>query len=159
NIQADELPEEWEGYSALEALIWMDGRANEIRSTAQIDALRQWISGGGTFCVARANTINLDARITELLPVKLGSTRELETLGGGRFPPGPTVVLESSVRKGAIRAEASGVPLVVEASRDAGRVLFAAFNPSNAPFQGWGGTASLWRWLLNLGPAPKPTPN
>jgi hypothetical protein len=159
NIQADELPEEWEGYSALEALIWLDGRANEIRSTAQMDALRHWISAGGTFCVARANTVNLDTRITELLPVKLGSTRELDSMGVGHFPAGPVVVLESSVRKGAIRAEAHGVPLVVEASRDAGRVTFAAFNPAFAPFQGWSGNAAFWKWLLNLRPPPKPNPN
>ncbi|HVE39212.1 MAG TPA: hypothetical protein VNM14_04945 [Planctomycetota bacterium] len=159
NIQADELPEEWSAYSALEALIWMDGRANEMRSNAQIEALRQWISAGGTFCVARANTLNLDSRITELLPVTLGSTRELQSLGGARFPSGSVVVLESAVRRGAIRAEASGVPLVVEASRDAGRVTFAAFNPSNAPFQGFSGNAELWTWLLNITPAPKPNPN
>jgi hypothetical protein len=161
NIQADELPEEWQCYSALEALIWLDGRANEIRSTAQVDALRQWISSGGTFCVARANTVNLDPRVTDLLPVKLGSTRELKSLagGGGGFPEAPAVVLDSSLRKGAIRAEAAGVPLVVEASRDAGRVMFAAFDPSSAPFQGWKRAPAFWTWLLNLGPAPKPNPN
>jgi hypothetical protein len=160
HIVPDELPEDWSAYSALEALIWMDGRANEIRSTAQVEALRHWISSGGTFCVARANTVAIaGSPIADLLPVTLGATRELESLGGGRFPPGPTAVLESSVRKGAVRAEASGVPLVVEASRDAGRVIFAAFNPSNVPFQGWSGMPSLWRWLLQLAPAPKPAPD
>jgi hypothetical protein len=160
SIQPDELPEERGGYSALEALIWMDGRANEMRSSAQLDALRQWISSGGNFCVARANVLNLSGSpIADLLPVKLGATRELESLGGGRFPPGSAAVLECSVRKGAVRAEASGVPLVVEASRDAGRVTFAAVNPANPPFQGWAGAPGFWKWLLKAGPLPKPNPN
>jgi len=38
NIQPDELPEEWQSYAPLAALVWMDGRANEIRSSAQVEA-------------------------------------------------------------------------------------------------------------------------
>jgi hypothetical protein len=158
NIQPDELPEEWQSYAPLEALVWMDGRANEIRSSAQVDALRQWISTGGKFCVARSNTVNLaGSPIADLLPVKLGATRELDSLGGG-FPRGPVVVLESTVRKGAIRAEASGVPLVVEAAHDAGRVTFAAFNPAHPPFAAWTGAPEFWKWLLDIAPAAKPAP-
>jgi hypothetical protein len=155
NIQPDELPEDWQGYAALEALVWMDGRANEIRSAAQVDALKQWISTGGRFCVARANTVDLGGTpVADLLPVKLGATRELASLGGGQLPDLGAVVLESTVRKGAIRAQSEGVPLVVEMNREAGRVTFAAFDPSRAPFTGWAGTKPFWRWLLDIGRAP-----
>jgi len=157
NISPDELPEEWQGYAALEALVWIDGRATEIRSTAQVDALRQWISTGGTFCVARGNTIDLAGTpIADLLPVKLGATRELASLGGGSLPEGSAVVLESTLRKGAIRAEAGGVPLVVETNRDAGRIVFAAFDPSRAPFTGWDRAKPFWKWLLSIGRAAPP---
>lgn len=159
NIQPDELPEDWKGYTALDALVWVDGRANEMRSTAQADALKQWISCGGTFCVARGNTVNLAGTpITELLPVKLGATRELPSLGGGRLPDGPAVVLDMTLKKGAVRAEASGAPLVVEANRDAGRVIVAAFDPGRPPFDGWTGAAPFWKWLLDFSPPPPPVP-
>jgi hypothetical protein len=157
NIAPDELPEEWQGYASLEALVWVDGRATEIRSAGQVDALRQWISSGGTFCVARGNTIDLAGTpIAELLPVKLGATRELDSLGGGNLPDGGTVVLETTLRKGAIRAESGGVPLVVETNRDAGRVIFAAFDPSRPPFTAWNRAKPFWKWLLSIGQAGPP---
>jgi hypothetical protein len=159
NLQADELPEEWQAYGALEALVWIDGRATEIRSSAQVDALKQWISSGGKFCVARANAIDLaGTAIAELLPVRLGSIRQMESLGGGRFPEGPegkAAVLECVVRQGAVRADREGIPLVVESSRDAGRILFLAADPSREPFSGWSGAGPFWRWLLRI-PAPQP---
>ena len=158
NIAPDELPEDWQGYASLEALLWLDGRATEIRSPAQVDALRQWISTGGTFCVARGNAIDLAGTpIADLLPVKLGATRELSSLGGGALPEGSAVVLESTVRKGAIRAETQGVPLVVEADRDAGRITFAAFDPSRPPFSGWSEAKPFWKWLLSIGKAGPPS--
>jgi hypothetical protein len=107
--------------------------------------------------VARGNTIDLGGTpIAELLPVKLGTTRELASLGGGALPEGPAVVVDSTVRKGAIRAESGGVPLVVEANRDSGRVTFAAFDPSRAPFTGWSGAKPFWKWLLSIGRAGPP---
>lgn len=158
NIGADELPEEWQGYSALEALVWMDGRANEIRSSAQVGALKQWISGGGKFCVARGNTVDLAGTpIAELLPARLGATRELASLGGGPLPDAACVVLDCSPKKGAVlRAEAGGVPLVVQAARDAGRITFAAFDPGRSPFSEWSGAKTFWKWLLDIDRAPPP---
>ncbi len=158
NMQPDELPEEWQGYSALEALVWIDGRANELRSTAQVDALKQWISSGGKFCVARGNTVDLGGTaIADLLPTKLGATKQLASLGGGPLPDAPAIVLENGPRKGAlVRAESSGIPLVVQAPRDAGRVTFAAFDPSRAPFSDWSGSKAFWKWLLDIDKAPPP---
>src|SRR5579862_6900668 len=156
-LQADELPEDWQGYSSLEALIWLDGRATELRSSAQVDALKRWISGGGRFYVARANTLNFAGTpIADLLPVTLGAGRELDSLGDSRFPDGPILVIENTLRKGAIRAEAHGVPLVTEASQDAGRVTFVAMDPSRAPFTGSLLAKGFWDWLLGLGPPPPP---
>ena len=161
NIQPDELPEEWQGYATLEALVWIDGRATEIRSSAQVDALKQWISSGGKFCVARGNAVGLaGTAIADLLPVKLGASRELTLALGGRFPPGHAAVLDSVVRKGAIRAEQEDVPLVVESAQDAGRIVFVAADPSREPFTGWDSAIPFWRWVLQIpGPLPPARPN
>jgi hypothetical protein len=48
------------------------------------------------------------------------------------------------------------VPLVVEANRDAGMVSFAAFDPSRAPFTGWSGAKTFWKWMLSIGRAGPP---
>lgn len=159
NIQPDELPEDWKGYNALEALVWMDGRATEIRSSAQVDALKHWISCGGTFCVARSNTVALAGTpIMDLLPAKVGASREIASLGGGKLPDGPTAILDLTPKKGAVRADTSGTPLVIEANRDGGRVIVAAFDPSKPPFRDWSGSIGFWKWLLDLSPPPPPTP-
>ena len=156
-LQADELPEDWKGYSSLEALIWLDGRPTELRSAAQTDALKRWISSGGKLYVARANAMNFTGTpIADLLPVKLGAGRELESLEGSQFPAGPALVLENTVRKGAIRAESHGVPIVTESSQDAGRITFVAVDPSRAPFSGSRVATEFWKWLLKLGPVPPP---
>jgi hypothetical protein len=151
-LQADELPESWQGYTSLEALLWLDGRATELRSTAQVDALKQWISTGGRLYVARANSLNLAGTpIAELLPVKLGAGREVESLDT-HFPEGRALILENTLRKGHIRAEADGVNLVTESPRDAGRITFVAVDPTRPPFLGSPKTADFWTWLLEMGP-------
>jgi hypothetical protein len=156
-LQADELPEDWQGYSPLDALIWLDGRATELRSAAQLDALRKWISGGGKFYVARANTLSFSGTpIADLLPVKLGAGRELEGLGDSRFPEGPVLVLENTRKRGVLRAAAQEVPLVTEAPQDGGLVTFVAFDPSRPPFSKSIRSKAFWQWLLKLGPPPPP---
>lgn len=154
-LQADELPEDWQGYSSLQALIWLDGRATELRSAAQLDALRRWISGGGRFYVARANTLSFSGTpIAELLPVKLGAGRELEGLGDPRFPEGALLVLENTRRRGVIRAAAQDLPLVTEAPQDGGLITFIAFDPTHPPFTKSIRSKAFWQWLLKLGPPP-----
>jgi hypothetical protein len=156
-LQADELPEDWKGYTALEALVWLDGRATELRSSAQVDALKRWISSGGRLYVARANTLNFAGTpIADLLPVKLGAGRELDSLEGTAFPPGPALVLENSSRGGVVRAGSHGVALVTEGSQDAGRVTFIALDPTHPPFSGSPLAKDFWKWLLKPGPLPAP---
>ena len=70
-LSAEELPEDWQGYAALDALVWLDGKATELRSAAQADALKQWISSGGNFYLARGNALDLGGTpVADLLPVK-----------------------------------------------------------------------------------------
>lgn len=150
-LSADELPEDWQGYSSLAALVWLDGKATELRSSAQAEALRQWISSGGRFFLARGNALNLGGTpIAELLPVKLGATREVTFSGHDRVPDGKTVILESSLRSGVVRSVADGLPLVVETGRDAGRVTFVAFDPTRDSFAASDKARAFWKWLLKL---------
>lgn len=152
-LPADELPEDWQGYSSLEALVWLDGKATELRSAAQVDALKQWISTGGKFYVARGNALDFGGTpVADLLPVKLGSTLEVADLGRNHFPKGPTVILDSTLRGGIVRAAADGHSLVVEGSRDAGRVTFVSFDPTRDSFASTPQAKTFWKWLLRIEP-------
>jgi len=151
-LPAEELPEDWQVYAALDALIWLDGKATDLRSGAQADALRQWISTGGRFTVARGNALDLSGTpVADLLPVKLGTTRQVEGIRENHMPVGPTVLLESTRRSGVVRAATEdGTPIVVEASRDACLVTFVAFDPSRESFAASEDGKDFWKWLLHF---------
>lgn len=151
-LPAEELPEDWQGYAALDALIWLDGKATDLRSGAQADALKQWISSGGRFTLARGNALDLGGTsVADLLPVKLGATRPVVGTRENHLPVGPTVLLESSRRGGIVRAATEdGIPVVVEASRDAGLVTFVAFDPSQESFAASEDGRDFWKWLLHF---------
>jgi len=159
-LPAEDLPEDWKGYAALDALIWLDGKATELRSAAQADALKQWISSGGNFYLARGNALDLAGTpVAELLPVRLGSTRQVTGARQNHMPPGSVVLLDSSLRGGALRAATEdGIPVVVEGRRDAGRVTFVAFDPSREAFAASDDGKAFWTWLLrfeNRPPVPE----
>src|SRR4029079_3342327 len=125
-MPAEELPEDWQGYAALDALIWLDGKGTDLRSGAQADALKQWISAGGRFVLARGNALDLGGTsVADLLHVKLGTTRQVQSDRYNHMTFWPSVLLESTLRSGVVRsATKDGTPIVVEASRDAGLVTF-----------------------------------
>lgn len=161
-IRPENLPEDWKGYEGLEALVWLDGRPSDVRTPAQLDALRTWVSSGGRLVVARAHTVGIDkSAIADLLPVSFKGGREvaglgaLSTLPGVKDSPAGRAALQTVARlRGKIRLEQDGNLLVVEAPHDAGRVTFVAFDPSRAPFAGWADAQAFWAWLLALPPAP-----
>jgi hypothetical protein len=155
-LSAEELPEDWQGYAALDALVWLDGKATELRSAAQADALKQWISSGGNFTLARGNTLDLGGTpVADLLPVKLGATRQVTGSRENHLPAGPLVILDSVRRAGVLRAATEdGSPVVVEARRDSGRVTFVAFDPARESFAASDEGKEFWKWLLRLEKRP-----
>lgn len=157
-VRPEHLPEDAKGYSGLEALLWLDGRPSDVRSQAQLDALRTWVSSGGRLLVARAHTVGLEnSAVAELLPVAFKGGRDVDALaslatlpGAKSAPDGKAALLGSTVLRGRVRLKEGALPLVVEAPQDAGRVTFIAFDPARAPFAGWADAKVFWAWLLSL---------
>ena len=50
-VRPANLPEEWQGYSPLHALLWLDGDVSDLRSPSQMQAIKTWISAGGRLIV------------------------------------------------------------------------------------------------------------
>jgi hypothetical protein len=164
----EQLPDDRRGYAALHALVWLDGKAVEVRSPAQLDALSSWVSCGGRLVVARANDVGIAGTpLAKLLPVRMRGVREsdgLPALAGipgasGPGPAGRTLVMDVDVLRGhpSIR-DPDGRALIVQALHDAGSVTFAAFDPARAPAAGWAHAARLWAQLLGLPAAATPVP-
>jgi hypothetical protein len=166
-LAPERLPEDWRGYAALEALIWLDGKATEMRSPAQLEALRAWVSSGGRLVVARANDVGIGGTpLMKLLPVRTRGGKEVDGLeglaavpGASGAPQGRTMILESSLLRGHAPLLQDGIPLVVESAHDAGRVTFVAFDPSRTPFTQWKEARRFWSWLLQAPPRPDRGPN
>jgi hypothetical protein len=156
----EHLPEDWRAYAAVDTLLWLDAKASELRSQAQVDALRTWIELGGRFVVARASEIGLAGTpIADLVPAEIQGGRPLASLKalarpGGTTPDGQALVLVSKPL-GRVRLEQDGVPLLVEASRGAGSTLFVAFDPTKEPLVSWKGLARFWTWATPVLPAPE----
>lgn len=157
----EHLPEDWRGYAGVEAVVWLDARASDLRSQAQADALAGWVAAGGTLAVSRSGEAGLAGTpLADLLPVAVNGAREdtLEALSslGPPAPPGRALVLDSTLLRGSALLRQGERPLVASVPRGAGRVVFLAFDVTQAPFDGWSGAPNFWTWLLR--PAPPAPP-
>ena len=154
------LPEDWRGYSSIDALVWTGADPNTFQSSAQIDALRKWISCGGRWIFDRSSVpLLLQSPLADLVQVETGRTREvaaLESLGAvlGSDLKGPAIIVEAVPRRGIVLARHEDHPLVVDTAHDGGRVTFLAFDPSLDPFATPENGGLLWKWLLEWTPRP-----
>lgn len=156
----EHLPEDWRAYASLDTLVWLDAKASDLRSQAQVDALRAWIEFGGRLVLARSSEIGLSGTpIADLLPVELKGSRSLPALSElsrfGGAPDGQTLVLDS-VPRARVRLAQSGLPLVVEGALGAGTSIFVAFDPAKEPISKWDGAAKFWSWVAPVRAAPDP---
>ena len=148
------LPEDWRGYSSIDALVWSRADPNLFHSSAQLEALRKWISCGGRWIIDRSSIdMLLQSPLADLVPVAPGPAREvrdLETLGllMGADLKGPVPIMEVTPRRGTNLAWHGELPLIVDALQDGGRVTFLAFDPNLDPFSEAETGASFWKWLL-----------
>ncbi len=161
----EHLPEDWRAYASVDTLVWLDAKASDFRSQAQVDALRTWIQFGGRFILARASEIGLAGTpVADLLPVTLKGGRPLAALSalapvGGSVPEGRAIVLDSVAERGGVRLVQDGMPLLVEGSLGAGTSIFVAFDPSKEPFAKWPGAGKFWAWAAPARPAPEASGN
>jgi hypothetical protein len=105
--------------------------------------------------VARANDAGLPgSALAEILPVTPRGTVTLDALElFGKRLDGRVSVLDGTVKSGRVAVRQGAVPLVVDAPRDGGRVIFIGFDPSARPFAGSEHAAGFWTALLGK-PAP-----
>ncbi len=157
----DEMPDRWYGFSTLTALVWLDADAGMVRDPATIEALRQWVAGGGHLVIARSNTVGLTGTFLEqFAPVTIaGSTTNADWsplqkfAGSSKEPEGEEAMLQVRPRNGTILAGASNRPLIVRAPLGRGRVTFLAFD-AGPLLDKWEGAERFWTQLLELPPPP-----
>ena len=139
-----ELPERWEGYDAVDAIILGDLPPGGV-TVMQERALVEWVRGGGTLIV---NPGGRRARyegtlIEKVLPVKILGTRLVKALPAvaeiyGRIPASPERIglTEAVVSDGVVSLRMGRFPLVVSRHEGVGRVVFVAFDLSSERLSG-----------------------
>jgi len=141
-------------------LIVLSNNASDTLTSAQFDALRAWVAGGGTLLVAGGT----DARKTmaPLPPDLLAATfrsagsasalPELARLSGDPVAArGPAAYSVATARPGAaVLAAHGGIPLAVDAPLGRGYLVYSAVEPDQSPLQSWPLTAQgdFWARLL-----------
>ncbi len=151
--------------------IVLDNFTTANLNTAQLQALQTWVDQGGTLILAGGPAWRraLSSLPAGLVPVSLNGTA---TVGPGTplLPPdapgtGPssvhsTVTVSTATIPASTAAQftsdevilaAGATPLIVQAHRGEGTILYLAFDPTLEPILSWQGASTLWAGLLQRG--------
>jgi hypothetical protein len=157
-LQMADLPEDAALLASLDTLIFSGADTSSL-SIAQRTALSTWVAGGGQLVITSG--AGWQAGLADLAPVQPQGSRDLDGLdalagwsGAGDSLVGKTVIGLGSLKPGAAALVQQGdVPLVANASRGLGKVIYLAFDPALAPFSAWSGREDFFRRLLEPLPA------
>ncbi len=160
HLRLDDLPPSYQGWKGLGVLVLDDVDAGSL-SPEQRAALETWVAEGGTLVVAsRPGGGDSTGALSDLLPVAVNGTRDLDALdglsnyaGGAFVPAGRSTVGNASPNPGT--AESSRMLAIQDgtvllASRDVGRgrVIYIGTSPALPPLKSWDGTVPLVKKLL-----------
>jgi len=153
-LDAGSIPEDAGAMSALDLLVISDFDASTL-TTAQLEALKAWISAGGAalFAGGASWQKTLAPLPKDLLPVTvagseaLTSIRSLVAAGGREFSTaGPFTVSRAAANSSSrIVLEEKGIPLVVHGDFGRGKVAYWALDLTLAPLRGWAGNLTFWQ--------------
>ncbi len=154
-LDPTDLPERVEAWNTLDRLIWQDVDAARL-TTAQMDALRGWVAGGGRLVITGGTSgpASLSAFPDQLLPYRPTTTTDVaaSTLGGllGEVPDDATDLPALTGELAAGRALATSGDRVVaaELAYGAGNVTVVGFDPTVDWIADSNIGEGLWRRLL-----------
>ncbi len=141
------------------------GAGAERLRAEQWRAIREWVLLGGTLVVpgGSGSIVAQLPALRPLLPVEVGSTRQLDSLSAvGEFagaspPKGSALISQARPKPTAFVLLRQGeVPLIVGQRYGMGTVFFLAFNPLDEPLQSYDARVALWERLLDYAPSQSP---
>jgi len=150
---AEPLPDKWKGYDSVDVILLGDISARTL-STAQRQAIIDWVYGGGRLIVSGgAHSQDLMGTFVEhILPVRIDGTRVLDSISSisPPFNGAQVVVASSELIDGskAMAAESDELPIIAEKELGHGKVLFLAFDYMDPAFSHWTGKIEMWQILL-----------
>ena len=124
-------------------------------SRAQLAALDTWLSAGGRMVIFGSLNFALyqDAALSRFLPVRVTGTQRITfkpSAGKGERSAalGGVWAQQSTLVNGKVLAESDGLPVLVEASRGRGRIIYFALDIGRPPLAQWDGLPKYLQTLL-----------
>lgn len=162
-LDADQLPESWAPYRALDALVLREPDVAAL-GPARVEAIKDWVSSGGTLLVTAAEKWRAmdDPSFTELLPVRVTGVRSAPAselpYPFSEHSGEVAVAVTEALRGDVLVGGADGSPFAAAARFGLGRVVFLAADPGALPDVAPESKGDLWAGLLSL-PPELPTDN
>lgn len=134
-------------------------------SRAQVLALDGWLTGGGKMIIVGSLNYALyqEPALAGFLPVRVNGAKQVSfapAVGADESKVSLAGVWaqSSTVVSGKVLSEADGIPVLVEASRGRGRVIYLALDIGRPPLSNWHGLAAYLEGLLTPAGADDPAP-
>jgi hypothetical protein len=154
-LDVTDLPDRVEAWGAVDRIIWQDTDSSRLE-TAQLDALRGWIAGGGRLVIVggTGGPATLSAFPDDLLPYRPTATTDVapsslvallgELPGDARDLP----ALSGDLAAGTVLASAGDRAVAAERRYGSGSVTIIGFDPTADWITGTRMAEGLWRRLV-----------
>lgn len=153
SIAPADLPGDARALLGVSHIVLYDQSLREL-SRAQALALESWLNAGGQLLVAGSINYALyrEPALARILPVQVHGVRQIT------FQPAPAEASPFSLAgvwaqsatatSGTVLLESDGIPLLVEARRGRGKILYLALDIGRPPLSGWDGLGTYLQKLL-----------
>ncbi|HEY2990291.1 MAG TPA: hypothetical protein VGL11_21430 [Candidatus Binatia bacterium] len=149
-----ELPSDARAYAGVAAIVLYEPSVRDL-SNAQSVALDAWLASGGKIVVLGSMHYALyqEPALSRFLPVRVTGLKSFAALPGLQKAYAASALTnipaqEAKVVEGKSVIEAEGAPILVEAGRARGKILYLALDVGRPPLAHWDGLGRLFRDLL-----------
>ncbi len=155
-VQPRNLSEKWMSYDGIDVVI-LRSFCQEDVSGHQVEALKQWVAGGGTLIITSGEHYNQyrSSFVEEMLDMRVLGMRKVTGLPSmvKRFGSGLKIDKDlylTEVYPGSSKVilKEKEVPLILTSNYGSGKVFFLSFDMSDELIRRWGGAANLLSELL-----------
>ena len=155
-LQPGDLPDQSAALRALDVLV-ISGVDTGLFRPAQIQAIQQWVAGGGQLLVTGGPSWQKTASaLRDLLPLLPDGSTTLPDLNAlaDYSPNSPPLDGQALISQGELAPAGrrilsqSGHPLIVSRTVGSGSVVYLTFDPSLAPFRSWPGADFFFAHLF-----------
>lgn len=149
SIAPEELPSDPRAYAGVAAVVLYEPSLREI-SGAQTAALETWLANGGKIVALGSLRYALyqEAALSRFLPVRVSGLKRFASLPelGKRYGApafGGVEAQDATVTEGRAVVTERGSPVLVEAARGKGKIVYLAVDIGRPPFSRWDGIARV----------------